>query len=84
MKRKLQSWIDTLMKGEDPKSFCNEYHLRNFQRNQRLIDFDYIPDKLEDDIYNEYKNTTAKGRSNILPYLINNDLKELIGRIEEF
>jgi len=84
MKRKLQSWIDTLMKGEDPKSFCNEYHLRNFQRNQRLIDFDYIPDKLENDIYNIYKNTTATGRGSILTYLINNDLTELIGRIEEF
>ena len=84
MKRKLQSWIDTLMKGEDPQSFCNEYHLRNFQRNQRLIDFDYIPDKLEDDIYNTYKNTTATGRGSILTYLINNNLTELIGRIEEF
>ena len=52
MKKKLQYWIETLMKGGDAKDFCNEYHLRNFQRNQRLIDFDFIPDEKEDDIYN--------------------------------
>ena len=51
-KKKLSYWIDTLMKGEDPKTFCNEYHYRNYQRNQRLIDFDYIPDDMEEDIYN--------------------------------
>ena len=84
MKKKLQYWIETLMKGGDAKDFCNEYHLRNFQRNQRLIDFDFIPDEKEDDIYNTFKNTTVASRGSILTYLINNDLKELIGKIEEF
>ena len=84
MKKKLQYWIETLMKGGDAKDFCNEYHLRNFQRNQRLIDFDFIPDEKEDDIYNTFKNTTVASRGRILTYLINNDLKELIGKIEEF
>tara|TARA_R100000742_G_C4272026_1_gene91099 strand:+ start:636 stop:1502 length:867 start_codon:yes stop_codon:yes gene_type:complete len=84
MKKKLQYWIETLMKGGDAKDFCNEYHLRNFQRNQRLIDFDFIPDEKENDIYNTFKNTTVASRGSILTYLINNDLKELIGKIEEF
>ena len=83
-KKKLSYWIDTLMKGEDPKTFCNEYHYRNYQRNQRLIDFDYIPDDMEEDIYNTYKNIKVNSKQKILPYLINNDLKELIGKIEEF
>ena len=84
MKKKLVGWVDTLMRGNDPKDFCNEYHLRNFQRNQRLIDFDYIPDGLENDIYNEYNKVKPHGKNKILPYLINNNLKELIGKIEEF
>ena len=84
MKKKLQYWIETLMKGGDAKDFCNEYHLRNFQRNQRLIDFDFIPDEKENDIYNTFKNTTVASHGSILTYLINNDLKELIGKIEEF
>ena len=84
MKKKLTGWIDTLMRGEDPKEFCNEYHLRNFQRNQRLIDFDFIPEEIQDDIYKQYEDNEPKSKSDILPYLIKNDLQSLIGKIEEF
>lgn len=84
MKKKLTGWIDTLMRGEDAKEFCNEYHLRNFQRNQRLIDFDFIPEEIQDDIYKQYEETEPKGKNAILPYLIKNDLQSLIGKIEEF
>ena len=83
-KKKLAGWIDSLMRGNDPQDFCNEYHYRNYQRNQRLIDFDYIPDNIETDIYKEYEKATVTSRSKILPYMIKNDLKELIGKIEEF
>jgi len=83
-KKKLAGWIDSLMRGNDPQDFCNEYHYRNFQRNQRLIDFDYIPDDIQADIYKEYEKATITSRSKILPYMIKNDLKELIGKIEEF
>ena len=84
MKKKLTGWIDTLMRGEDAKEFCNEYHLRNFQRNQRLIDFDFIPEEIQDDIYKLYEEYEPKGKNAILPYLIKNDLQSLIGKIEEF
>jgi len=83
-KKKLAGWIDSLMRGNDPQDFCNEYHYRNFQRNQRLIDFDYIPDDIQADIYKEYEKATVTSRSKILPYMIQHDLKELIGKIEEF
>ena len=83
-KKKLSGWIDSLMRGNDPQDFCNEYHYRNYQRNQRLIDFDYIPDDIETDIYKEYEKVTVSSRSKLLPYMIKNDLRELIGKIEEF
>ena len=83
-KKKLAGWIDSLMRGNDPQDFCNEYHYRNFQRNQRLIDFDYIPDEIQTDIYKEYTKASVSSRTKILPYMIQNDLKELIGKIEEF
>ena len=84
MKKKLVGWVDTLMRGEDAKEFCNEYHYRNFQRNQRLIDFDFIPEDIQDDIYKQYEEKEPKSKSDILPYLIKNDLQSLIGKIEEF
>ena len=85
-KKKLEGWLHSLMNNGEPQDFCNEYHYRNYQRNERLIDFDKIPDEIQNDIYNEYQEAeiTVANRSKILPYLINNDLKELIGKIEEF
>jgi len=85
-KKKLTGWLHSLMNNGDPKDFCNEYHYRNYQRNQKLIDFDMIPEEIQTDIYTKYleAEVTVANRSKIMPYLINNDLKELIGKIEEF
>jgi hypothetical protein len=78
-KKKLDYWIDS-----DPKGFCNEYQYRNFQRNQRLVDFDYIPKEVEQNIMSEYNNIKPNGRHKILNYFIMNKLKDLIGQIQEF
>ena len=78
-KKKLSYWI-----ASDPKGFCNEYQYRNFQRNMRLVDFDYIPKEVEDNIMNEFKSVQFVGRHNILNYFIKNKLKDLIGQIQEF
>ena len=78
-KKKLSYWI-----ASDPKGFCNEYQYRNFQRNMRLVDFDYIPKEVEDNIMTEFKSVQFLGRHNILNYFIKNKLKDLIGQIQEF
>ena len=78
-KKKLQYWIDT-----EPKDFCNEYQYRNYQRNQRLIDFDFIPEEVEKRIMDEFKNTKPAPRSNILPYFTKTKLRNLVGMIQEF
>ena len=78
-KKKLEYWIDT-----EPKDFCNEYQYRNYQRNQRLIDFDFIPDEVENMIIEEYKNNKPAPRSNILPYFTKVKLRNLTGLVQEF
>ena len=78
-KKKLDYWIDS-----DPKGFCNEYQFRNFQRNQRLVDFDYIPKEVEENILSEYNSVKPAGRHKILNYFIKFKLKDLIGQIQEF
>ena len=78
-KKKLDYWIDS-----DPKGFCNEYQYRNFQRNQRLVDFDYIPKEIEESILSEFDSIKAAGRHKILNYFIKNKLNDLIGNIQEF
>ena len=78
-KKKLDYWIES-----DPKGFCNEYQFRNFQRNQRLVDFDYIPKEVEENILSEFESIKPSGRHNILNYFVKNKLKDLIGQIQEF
>ena len=78
-KKKLDYWIDS-----DPKGFCNEYQYRNFQRNQRLVDFDYIPKEIEESILSEFDSVEAAERSKMLNYFIKNKLNDLIGNIQEF
>jgi hypothetical protein len=78
-KKKLDYWIDS-----DPKGFCNEYQYRNFQRNQRLVDFDYIPKEIEESILSEFDSVKTAGRHKILNYFVKNKLNDLIGNIQEF
>jgi 5'-3' exonuclease len=58
---------------------------RNWDRNSTLIDFTCIPQHIENRIMEEYeKPTVVSDRSKVLPYMINNKLKNLISVIEEF
>lgn len=78
-RKKLGYWIDS-----DPKGFCNEYQYRNYQRNQRLIDFDFIPEEIEEGIMREYENVEVAPRAGVLNYFIHSRLKELMSKIQEF
>jgi len=60
-------------------------YYRNWERNQTLIDFNKIPNNIEEDIISEYnKPLLVTDRSKILSYMITHKLKNLISSIEEF
>jgi len=60
----------------------NKYY-RNYLRNQTLIDLNFIPDDLKDNILEEFKNTKpVKGK--ILEYLSKHRLSKLLDHIEDF
>ena len=56
----------------------------NFKRNQILIDFDYIPDLLANQILEEYGKPMVGAKDKVYPYLINNKLKLLLTAHGEF
>jgi hypothetical protein len=56
----------------------------NWKRNQKLIDFNFIPVKIEEDILDEYEKEVKGKRKDILNYLIENKLKELTKTLEDF
>lgn len=78
-KNKLSTWL-----GQKPEQFCNENTLRNYKRNQILIDFAFIPEEIEYEICQEYFKDPVGNKSRILQYLIDNRLKELTNNIGDF
>jgi len=56
----------------------------NWNRNQRMIDMNMIPEEVESSILDEYNKEPKGKRRNILNYFIQNNLKNLMQSIEEF
>jgi hypothetical protein len=70
--------------NQEPKEFCNEDMLRNYKRNELLIDLTLIPESLQKTIIDTYESTTAKTRQVFMNYMIANRLKNLLEIIDEF
>tara|TARA_R100000152_G_C6780607_1_gene213593 strand:- start:1882 stop:2727 length:846 start_codon:yes stop_codon:yes gene_type:complete len=65
--------------GELPKG-----HERNWDRNQSLVDFERVPDWINEDIKNEWEKPVVGNKSKIFNYFIKNKLRNLMEHIEEF
>ena len=73
-KKKVETWINDDLSGS--------YH---WDRNQQLIDFDFIPVSIQQDILSEYQKTIPSNRrSGLLNYFVKNRLKMLIEHIGDF
>ena len=76
--KKLEEWMCNPASMPQDDSFK-----RNFQRNQTLVDFDFIPDPLCQSIINSFVDYPNKDKSQILNYLIQHRMKQMIEHIEE-
>ena len=70
--------------NQEPTEFCNEDMLRNYKRNELLIDLTQIPESLQKTIIDTYENTSAKTKQVFMNYMIANRLKNLLEVIDEF
>lgn len=70
--------------NQEPTEFCNEDMLRNYKRNELLIDLTQIPESLQKTIIDTYESTSAKTKQVFMNYMIANRLKNLIEVIDEF
>ena len=70
--------------NQEPSEFCNDDMLRNFSRNETLIDLTKIPKNLTEKILDTYDNAKAKSKSEFMNYMIKNRLKNLLEVIDEF
>jgi hypothetical protein len=78
---KLTIWMD-----QQPEAFCDETMLRNYRRNQQLVDLNYIPEQICKEILNEYNTQNGKqnNRQHLFNYFIKNKLKNLLTDIDQF
>lgn len=76
---KLAEWLD-----QKPEVFCDDTMLRNYKRNQQLVDLNMIPDYIRVQILEQYEAQYGKGREKLFDYFINNKLKNLLADIGQF
>ena len=76
---KIIQWMN-----QQPEDFCVGEMLRNYKRNEMLIDLSKIPNNLQENILDKYDNVQPKTRQVFMNYMINNRLKNLIEVIDEF
>ena len=78
--KKLQEWMSV-----SPESFCVTTEMtRGYKRNQMLIDFDYIPEKIQKTIAENYESIKPATKAKLLNYFIENRLRNLIEVCDEF
>ena len=70
--------------NQEPKEFCNEETLRNYARNEMLIDLTRIPEALKETILHTYDEAKGKTKQEFMNYIITNRLKNLLEVIDEF
>lgn len=78
-KKKLESWIN----GNPEELFEGEV-LRNYKRNETLIDLARVPESIQINIKTRYESEQYTGRDRMLNYFIKHRLKELTNSIQEF
>ena len=76
---KIIQWMN-----QQPEDFCVGEMLRNYKRNEMLIDLSKIPNNLQESILDKYESVQPKTRQVFMNYMINNRLKNLIEVIDEF
>ena len=76
---KIINWLN-----QKPEEFCTDEMLRNYKRNELLIDLTKVPEPLQAAIIDSYENATAQTKQAFMNYMIANKLKNLLEVIDEF
>lgn len=79
-----QKKLDEYLK-KNPEEFCQTLtQLRNYKRNQQLIDLSKIPETVSGSIMEEYNKQANKKAPELMNYFIQHKLKNLMEHINEY
>tara|TARA_Y100000310_G_scaffold15713_1_gene15786 strand:+ start:1188 stop:2072 length:885 start_codon:yes stop_codon:yes gene_type:complete len=76
----LEGWLEE----EDPEEFCDEKMLRNWKRNQEMVDLSLVPIWLRKETLNQLETEPEGSRKFLLDYFIKNKLRNLLSSIGDF
>lgn len=76
---KIIKWMN-----QQPSDFCNDEMLRNYNRNELLIDLTKIPTDLKEKILDTYDSAKGQTKQHFMNYMMQNRLKNLLEVIDEF
>ena len=77
-KKKLGLWME-----QSPDEYSEDI-LRGFKRNQSLIDLEFVPEHLREQILELYSQSESGDRSKLFSYFVKHKLKNLMENIQEF
>lgn len=77
--KKIDAWA-----ALEPSDFCDERMLRNYSRNETLVNLDYIPEWIQESIINQFDKYQEPDRKGLLNYFIKNKLRNLTEHIGDF
>lgn len=68
----------------NPREELKDELLRNWLRNEQLIDLTFIPDDIQTKVIDEYENQSGKSKDKLFNYFVTNRLSSLMESIQEF
>lgn len=77
--KKIDAW-----NGMRPEDYCDERMLRNYRRNQQLVDLDFIPEDIQNEANEIFDNYKLNGRGKIFNYFIEKKMKNMMEVIGDF
>lgn len=80
--KKMEPWLS--ITPDEFHTVVDTETARNFQRNRYLIDFDYIPDTVRNNIIGAWTTQPRKDRSQLLNYFMEHRMKNLIDSLGDF
>lgn len=69
---------------QDPETFCDDTMLRNWKRNEMLVDLTHTPQTIRIQTINQYEEQSGKDRSKLFNYFVDHKLRNLMESIGDF
>jgi hypothetical protein len=77
--KKIESWINS-----EPEEFCTQEMLRNYKRNEQLVDLSMVPQNIKDEINRQFDEYVIPERRGLTNFFIKKRLKNLMDVIGDF